>query len=136
VKLRTSLTNAMKEKDVVMKDTLRMILGEIPRLNLKANEHPTDIQMLSIIEKLMKSEIELLTAKGEDPSTSEYVNILDGLLPEKVSEEDVIKFIKDNIDFGALKNKMQAVGMVTKHFGKAVDGQVVSKIIQGMRNNP
>jgi hypothetical protein len=46
------------------------------------------------------------------------------------SEEEIVAWINENIDFSEFKNKMQAMGSIMKHFGPAADGDTVKQILQ------
>ncbi len=48
------------------------------------------------------------------------------------TDEEVKKWIEQNIDFSQFKNKMQAMGLIMKHFGSLADGNMVRKILQEM----
>lgn len=125
--VRNKMKRAMKEDDKAMKMATRMVLGEVPRLNKKAGESPLDTEMVRIIKGLIKSERMTLEFSGVD--TSEYLESLEGLLPEVVSEEDIRSYI-NTIDFTTLKNKMQAINLVKRYFGEtSVDSAVVKRII-------
>ncbi|MFW2366564.1 MAG: GatB/YqeY domain-containing protein, partial [Desulforhopalus sp.] len=81
-----------------------------------------------IIKKLIKSERELLAAKGEEGSS--FMAIMEEYLPRQASEEEITAWIQDNIDFSSLGNKMQAMKPIMQHFGSTVDGNVVKKVLQ------
>jgi uncharacterized protein YqeY len=51
-------------------------------------------------------------------------------LPKMVDPEEIIAWIRDNIDFSEFNNKMQAMGPVMKHFGKLADGKLVNQILK------
>ena len=59
--IKKDLPQAMKEKDIAKKDTLRVILGEMGRADTK---ELTDKAVIRILKKLIKSEKELLEKKG------------------------------------------------------------------------
>jgi len=126
--MKKDLTAAIKAKDEKKKDALRVILGEFGRLDKK--EVPDD-EIIKILKKLMKSEKEVLIQKGET-ADSEFIKVLENYLPKMASEEEIAAWIHQNIDFSQFKNKMQAMGLVMKHFGATADGNFVKKIIQKM----
>ena len=70
-----------------------------------------------------------MEAKNEE--TSEYLEILGSYLPKMATREEVVDWIKENIDFSQFKNKMQAMGIIMKHFGKLADGKMVNEILRG-----
>jgi uncharacterized protein YqeY len=94
----------------------------------KKPEEITDDDVIGIIQGLIKSERIVLEAKKED--TSEYLQILEAYLPRQVPREEIAAWIRANLDLGQYKNKMQAVGAVMKHFGKAADGKLVNQILK------
>lgn len=127
--LQELLVNDLKlhTKDVLIKDNLKIIIGELQRSDKKVLN---DNEVIRILKKLEKSELELLSNLGKDDS--DFLNILKQYLPKSVDDTEIIAWINDNVDFTKLKNKMQAVGLVTKHFGPSVDGNHIKEIIQNL----
>lgn len=66
-----------------------------------------------------------------DSLTSEKIEIAKNYLPKQASEEEIITWIKENIDFSQFKNKMQAMGPIMKQF-KGCDGNFVKNILMGL----
>jgi len=139
-KIRADLKTAMLGKDLEVRNTLRMIISEFPKLTvpltlesgkkstrLKKPEEITDDDVIGIIRGLSKSERTVLEATGQ-PS-SDYLEILQFYLPQMLDRDEIVDWIKDNIDFSQFKNKMQAMGPVMKHFGKLADGKLVNQIL-------
>jgi len=127
-KIKKDLVPAMKNKDAVRKDTLRVILGEFGRAETK--ELP-DKEVIRILKKLVKSEKELLEKKG-DNTESEFIRIIEAYLPKTASAEEITTWISANIDFSEFKNKMQAMRPIMQHFGDTADGEAVKQILQKM----
>ena len=140
-KIRADLKTAMLGKDLEVRNTLRMIISEFPKLTvpltlksgkkstrLKKPEEITDDDVIGIIRGLSKSERTVLEATGQ-PS-SDYLEILQFYLPQMLDRDEIVDWIKDNIDFSQFKNKMQAMGPVMKHFGKLADGKLVNQILK------
>jgi uncharacterized protein YqeY len=140
-KVRSDLKTAMREKNQGGRDTLRQIMAEFPKLTmpltlesgkkstrLKKPEEISDDDVIGIIRGLAKSEQTVLEATGK--TTSEYLDILQLYLPKMISQDEIVSWIKDNIDFSQFKNKMQAMGPVMKHFGKLADGKIVNQILK------
>ena len=140
-KVRGDLKAAMLGKDQEVRNTLRMIISEFPKLTvpltlesgkkstrLKKPEEITDDDVIGIIRGLAKSEQTVLEATGQ--ATSDYLEILQFYLPQMLGREEIISWIKDNMDFSQYKNKMQAMGPVMNHFGKLADGKLVNQILK------
>jgi len=126
--MKKDLSKAIKAKDEKKKDALRVILGEFGRLDKK---EVSDDEIIKILKKLGKSEREVLEQKGET-TDSEFIKVIENYLPKMATEEEITAWIHQNIDFSQFKNKMQAMGLVMKHFGATADGNFVKKIIQKM----
>ena len=124
--IKKDLMGAIKAKDEDRKSTLRVIMGEFGRSNTK---ELADDDVIKILKKLIKSEKETLTQKGID-ETSPYIEIIETYLPQMASEEDIVAWIHENIDFSQFQSKMQAMGPIMKHFGTRVDGNEVKAILQ------
>jgi len=127
-KIKKDLVPAMKNKDAVRKDTLRVILGEFGRAETK---ELSDKEVIRILKKLVKSEKELLEKKG-DNTESEFIRIIEAYLPKTASAEEITTWISANIDFSEFKNKMQAMRPIMQHFGDTADGEAVKQILQKM----
>jgi len=127
-RIKQDLTAAIKAKAEEQKAALRVILGEFARLDQK---ELSDDEVVKILKKLNKSEREVLAAKG-DPQDSEFIKTLDNYLPQMATDAEIRDWIEQNVDFGELKNKMQAMGPIMKHFGATADGNAVKQILQAM----
>jgi len=140
-KIRQDLKQAMLKNDPEIRNTMRLIMAEFPKLTvpltlesgkkssrLKKPEEITDDDILGIINGLVKSEQIMLEAKKQ--ANSKYMEILQSYLPMLATREEIEAWIRENIDFADYKNKMQAMGTIMKHFGKTADGKQVNQILQ------
>ena len=123
--IKSDLTAAIKAKDEEKKDTLRVVLGEFGRLYKK---ELSDDEVVIILKKLIKSEKEMLDKKG-DETDSIFIRVIENYLPKMATQAEITNWIEQNIDFSEFKNKMQAMGLIMKHFGAAADGNEVKKIL-------
>lgn len=129
--IKNDLKEAMKSRGKHKVSALRVIIGEFPRLNLKANETPTDEQVLGILRRLHKSEKILIeSAKLEDTM---FLEVVESYLPQLMSEEEIIKYINSNIDVGSFKNIMQAMGPIMKDLKGKADGNTVKSVLMKMK---
>jgi uncharacterized protein YqeY len=140
-KLKADLKQSMLNKDADGRSTIRQIMAEFPKLTVpitlqsgkkttrpKNNDEITNDDILGIIQGLVKSERIVLEAKKE--ASSAYLRILQSYLPKTLSHEEIVDWIKENIDFSEYQNKMQAMGKIMKHFGKQANGKMVNEILQ------
>ena len=142
-KVKQDLKTAMLTKNPEARNAMRLVMAEFPKLTvpltlesgkkstrLKKPEEITNDDIIGIINGLVKSEQTVLEAKRK--TTSEYLEILKLYLPKMASREEIVAWIKENIDFSQYKNKMQSMGTIMKHFGKTADGKQVNQILQDM----
>ncbi|MDA3894522.1 MAG: GatB/YqeY domain-containing protein [Desulfobacteraceae bacterium] len=126
--IKKDLMQAMKAKDEVKKNTLRVVMGEFARAETKAI---SDDDVVKVLKKLAKSERETLAHSGQ-PADSRYIKILESYLPQMASDDALRQWIDGNIDFSAYKNKMQAMKDIMGHFGSTADGSRVKDILQNL----
>ncbi len=125
--IQADLKAAMKAKNKEKTAAIRVVLGEFARAPEKQLD---DVAVIALIKKLIKAEGELLAAKGE--SESAFIDILQTYLPRQATEEDIRKWIDENIDFSEFANTLQAMRPIMAHFGGLADGNMVKKVLQNL----
>ena len=142
-KLRDDMKTAMRNKDNAVRDAIRQVISEFPKLTmpitlesgkkstrLKTDEEITDDDIIGIIQGLVKSEKTVLELKNEEGSA--YLAAIEAYLPQMASREEIVAWVEANINIGDFKSPMQAMGPIMKHFGKQADGNIVKEILQGL----
>jgi len=140
-KIKLDLRNSMLQKKNDIRDAIRVIMGEYPKLTVpitlqsgkktsrvKKPEEITDDDLLGIIRGLAKSEKSVLELQQKE--SSPYLKVVESYLPKMVSSDEVKTWINKNIDFAEYKSPMQAMGTIMKHFGKLADGNIVKGLLQ------
>ena len=140
-KIKLDLKNSMLQKQNVIRDAIRVIMGEYPKLTVpitlesgkktfrvKKPEEITDDDLLGVIRGLAKSEKTVLELQKKE--SSPYLMVLESYLPKMASSEEIMAWINENIDFADYKSPMQAMGTIMKHFGKLADGNMVKELLQ------
>jgi len=140
-KIKLDLKNSMLSKQNDIRDALRVIMGEYPKLTVpitlesgkktsrvKRPEEITDDDLLGIIRGLTKSEKSVLELQKKEKSP--YLEVLESYLPKMADSEEILAWINENIDFSEYKSPMQAMGTIMKHFGKLADGNMVKGLLQ------
>ena len=133
--IKKDLVQAIKDMNTEKKSNLRIIIGEFSR---GANKILSDIECIKVLKKLVKSQIEMKEILEKNGAVhtlkvvNDFLDLLNSYLPKQTSDDDVKKWIQNNIDFSRYKNKMQAMKDVMGHFGVTVDGNNVKNILQSM----
>ena len=140
-KLRLDLKKAVLLKRNAIRDAIRVVMGEYPKLTapltlesgkktfrVKKPEEITNDDLLGIIRGLVKSEKSVLELQKK--KSSPYLEVLQSYLPQMVSREEVRDWIEKNVNISEYKSPMQAMAPVMKHFGKLADGSMVKELLQ------
>ena len=129
---------AMREKDSVRLETIRLLRAAIQRREVDEKIELTEEDVLQTIQKMVKQcndSIEQFTKGGrEDLADKERGNVavLETYLPEKLGDEEINAMIKAAIDetgASSMKDMGKVVGMLKpKLQGRADMGAVSGKI--------
>ena len=142
-KIKLDLKNAILQKQNDIRNTIRVIMGEYPKLTVpitlqsgkktsrvKKPEEISDEDLLGIIRGLVKSEKTVLEIQKKE--SSPYLQVLESYLPKMAGRDEIMAWINENIDFSQYKSPMQAMAPIMKHFGKLADGSMVKELLQEM----
>ena len=140
-KIKLDLRSALLQKQNDIRDAIRVIMGEYPKLTVpltlesgkktfrvKKPEEITDDDLLDIIRGLLKSEKTVLELQKKE--SSPYLLVLESYLPKMAGRDEIMAWIKENIDITGYKSPMQAMAPIMKHFGKLADGNTVKGLLQ------
>ncbi len=139
--LKSRITRAMKEKDDVARDVLRLALSEIQAAEARSGRAPTDEEAAAILRKLVKSNDETLAQiSGEDPKVAALRHendVLSSLLPKRMTVDEIVAALADQTEaIRAAKNDGQATGIAMKHLkgtGASFDGADVGTAVKRLR---
>jgi uncharacterized protein YqeY len=123
--ISADMKTAMKEKNVVARDTLRFVKGEIDRKE-KGGEPLSDVDVLRIIKKSIEN-------IKESTFDADEIAVLEVYMPESMDIDGVNVAIMESIESinaSGIKDMRDVLSDYnTKHFGKA-DGEVVARLIR------
>ena len=120
--LKKRITQAMRERDEITKDVLRVALGEIQMIEAREGRAPTDDEALAVVRKLVKSNEETLTHAAGDAAAAlrKEIVVLTALLPPTASVDDLVALLAPIRDaVRAAANDGQATGLAVKHLKAA-----------------
>ncbi len=133
----------MLNKDVAVRDTLRMLLSEIQRFEIDNRVEVDDVQILQIINKMVKQRkdsIEQFT-KGNRPDLAEVeqteLEILSKYKPKQLDESEIEAKVKDAIsETGAagMQDIGKVMGVLKNALAGSADMGLVSKIVKDQLN--
>lgn len=104
--------------------SLSILVGEIQRLK---NKDLSDAEVIKLLKGLLSQENDRIKFGGAQDE--KYSKIINSYLPLEVSDEEIIEYIKEAINFTMFKNKMQSMKQIVAQF-PGVDGQRIKNIIE------
>lgn len=138
--LKAAIGQAVKDKDSVARDVLRLAFGEIQTAEARAGRPPSDDEATAIVKKLVKSNEETLAlttdAERADALRKE-ITVLSALLPKTMTVPQLVEALASQAEaLRAAKNDGQATGIAMKHLkstGAAFDGKDVGEAVKAIR---
>tara|TARA_B100001063_G_C16668494_1_gene504982 strand:+ start:221 stop:664 length:444 start_codon:yes stop_codon:yes gene_type:complete len=137
--INQDLKAAMLSKDVVTRDTLRMLISEIKKFEIDEKVEANDITISTLINKNVKQRRDSIDqfkkgARDDLVSTEQkQLDVILKYLPEQLSEDEIHAIVKDGINEVSAAG-MQDMGKLMGHLkpkfeGKA-DMSIVSKFVK------
>ena len=138
--LKKRMTQAMKDRDDVAKNIVRLALGEIQTAEARTNRPVTDDEATAIVRKLVKSNEETLglTTEAEAQATlRKEIALLASLLPKTMGLDDIVLALASEAEaIKAAKSDGQATGVAMKHLkssGVSASGNDVAAAVKRIR---
>jgi uncharacterized protein len=137
-RLQEDLTQAMRDRDELRRDTLRMAISAAYNAQKAAGRDLTDdevIQVLSREVKTRRESIEAYSAAGRTEAAAKEqaeVEIISAYLPAQLSEAEIDTLVKETIDeLGASspRDMGKVMGALTPKTRGRADGKLVSAAV-------
>lgn len=120
-KIQNDLKTSMKNKDVIKRDLIRVLIGEMNRVGKDVD----DDSVIKIIRKMIENAT-LMNNQNEVDILSEY-------LPKMMGKNEIENIIRDIINTNGYNNTKQ-MGLIIKElkekYGSLIDGKTASDIIK------
>ena len=138
-KLLEDLKTAMKDKDVIRKNTVQMIRAGILQIEKDTGEEVNDDKIIDIIAKEMKKKkdaiIDFEKAERSDliEQTNQEMKILEEYLPKQLTKEEleaeVSKIIK-KVGATSLKDMGMVMKEAKSEIGARADGRTINEVVK------
>lgn len=139
--IKKRVAAAVKQGDTVVRDVLRLALGEIQMAETRKNEAGTEEEAAAALRKLIKSNEETLAALPEGDERiavlKREIEVLTSLAPAQLTVPQIIEALAATVDaIKAAAADGQATGLAMKHLkatGADVKGTDVGLAVKQMR---
>lgn len=137
--INQDLKAAMLSKDVIVRDTLRMLIADIKRFEIDERVEADDTKVSDLINKNVKqrrdSIAQFKSGGREDlvATEEEQLNVILKYLPEQLSEEEIQKLVQEGIasvSAESIKDMGKLMGHLKPIFEGKADMSIVSKLVK------
>jgi len=142
-RIAKDIVTAMKDKDKVALETLRMVKGAIQMEEIKVKKELTDDELAVVIGKQIKTRkesiVEFEKGNREDliEKTNAEIAVLEKYMPEQLSEEEIVKVIENaiaEVNASMPSDMGKVMGKVTPLLKGKADMGLVSKLVKEKLN--
>ena len=139
--LFADLKTAMKEKDVIRKDTIQIVRAGILQIEKDSKVELGDEGVTEIISKELKKRYDVLPDYEKSGRTdlieelNRQVSILKNYLPEQLNEDEITIIIKESINeisAKTIKDMGKVMAAVTPRLKSRADNKLVSTIVKNL----
>ena len=137
--LKEDLKTAMRDKEVVKRDSIRTINTMIKQVEVDERREIDDEEVIKLIQRGIKQREEAITqykAASRDDLVSkeqEQIDVFMLYLPEQISEEELESGMKEIIAQTAalsMKDMGKVMGIATKKFAGVADGKRINEMVK------
>jgi len=137
-RLQTDLTAAIRDRDELRRDTLRMAIAAAYNTQKAARRELTDDEVLTVLTREVKTRresIEAFSAAGRAEAAAKEqaeVEILSGYLPQQLTGEEIDALVKETVDeVGASspRDMGKVMAALTQKTRGRADGKAVSAAV-------
>lgn len=137
--LKEDLKTAMRDKDVVKRDSIRAINTMIKQIEVDERKDLTDEEVIKLIQRGIKQREEAIAqyteASRDDlvAKEQEQVDIFKEYLPKQLSDEELeigMKEIIEQVGATTIKDMGKVMGNATKKFAGVADGKRINEMVK------
>ena len=137
--LKEDLKTAMREKEVVKRDSIRAINTMIKQIEVDERRELDDEEVIKLIQRGIKQREEAIsqykTASREDlvQKEQEQVDVFMLYLPAQLSDEELENGMKEIITqtgANSMKDMGKVMGVATKTFAGVADGKRINEMVK------
>ncbi|MGJ0343585.1 GatB/YqeY domain-containing protein [Aliarcobacter cryaerophilus] len=138
-KLNEDLKQAMRDKEVVKRDSIRAINTMIKQIEVDERRVLDDAEVIKLVQRGIKQREEAISqysAAGRDDlvqKEQEQVDVFMLYLPKQLSDEELengMKEIINEVGATSLKDMGKVMGVASKKFAGVADGKRINEMVK------
>lgn len=136
-RLQTDLTQAIRDRDELRRDALRMAISAVNRAAKDARRDLSDDEVVGLLSREIKTRresIESFAAAGRtDTAATEQakLDIVSGYMPEQIGEDELVKLVAQAVDETGATSARE-MGRVMAALMPKVRGRADGKVVSGL----
>lgn len=143
--IQKDMVQAMKERNEIKKETLRLVLSEIKNEQIKQRKELGDEDVTKILKRGIKTRQEALALFQQGnrgdlvDKTKIEIKVIESYLPKQLSKEQLENIVAEIIkETGAetAKDAGRVMKAVMEKYGSQADGKTVQQIVSSKLANP
>ncbi|MEE9277956.1 MAG: GatB/YqeY domain-containing protein [Dehalococcoidia bacterium] len=136
--LREDLKEAMRARDTVRRDTIRLVEAAIKNAEIERRGPLDEAGVIRVIQKQVKQRqdsIEQFTQGGRQDladKESAEIAVLEGYLPQQLSRDEIVAAAKEtiaNVGASGPQDKGKVMGPLMGALRGAADGRLVNEVV-------
>ena len=137
--IKNDIKDAMRNKDITKRDTLRNIQASIKQIEVDERKEVTDSEVEAILSKYLKqredAKAQFLVAGRDDlvAKEDEEISIVQCYLPEPMSDEKLettLKEIITQVGAESMKDMGKVMGAAKNTIGSRADGARINQLVK------
>ena len=129
----------MLDKNVLVRDTIRMFLSEVQKVEIDSREKANDAKALQIINKMIKQRndsIEQFKKGGRDDLVAKElseVDVLNKYKPAQLSEDEIVLKVREAIsssEASSMQDIGKVMGLLKNTLSGSADMGLVSRVVK------
>ena len=135
--LKDDLKVAMREKNIVKRDSIRAINTMIKQIEVDERKELEDADVLKLIQKGIKQREEAVSQYGEAgrddlvQKEQEQIDVFREYMPKQLSDEELetgLKEIIEQVGATSMKDMGKIMGQASKRFASVADGKRINEM--------
>jgi len=138
-RLKDDLKEAMKSKDTLTRDTIRLLMSAKKQIEVDERRDVSEDEMIKIIQKAVKQREDAISfAKdgGRDDlveANEKEIAILQKYLPKQLSDEELTSAVQEivtKVGATSMKDMGKVMGVATKELSGKADGKRINSVVK------
>jgi uncharacterized protein YqeY len=137
--LKADVKTAMREKNILVRDTIRMVLASVKQIEVDERREVSDDDTLKIVQKAVKQREDAIGFAKEGgrgdlvEQNQQEIQILQNYLPKQLSDDElksILQEIISKVGATSMKDMGKVMGVASKQLNGQADGKRINQTVK------